>query len=40
MAVALAFPGVGIEEMVLRSPSPVAGAAWTPEGARRERTAD
>jgi NAD(P)-dependent dehydrogenase (short-subunit alcohol dehydrogenase family) len=29
LATALAAPGVGVETLVLRSPSPVAGAAWT-----------
>lgn len=38
MATALAFPGVGVEQMVLRSPSPVAGLAWTPEGATQDRS--
>lgn len=31
----LAAPGVGLEELVLRSPSPVAGPTWTNEGASR-----
>ncbi|HKY68908.1 MAG TPA: SDR family oxidoreductase, partial [Acidimicrobiales bacterium] len=29
----LAAPGVGLEEMVLRSPSPIAGPSWTAKGA-------
>lgn len=35
MATALAFPGVGLEHVVLRSPSAVAGPAWTPGSPRR-----
>ncbi len=27
-----------VEQMVLRSPSPVAGQAWTPEGATQGRS--
>jgi NAD(P)-dependent dehydrogenase (short-subunit alcohol dehydrogenase family) len=36
LATTLAIPGVGIEEMVLRSPSPVAGPVWNPQSAAGE----
>jgi NAD(P)-dependent dehydrogenase (short-subunit alcohol dehydrogenase family) len=38
LATLLAAPGVGLEELVLRSPSPVAGPTWTNEGASRAST--
>lgn len=37
LATALTFPRVGIEEVILRSPSPIAGAAWNPRGATQDR---
>ncbi|HEX6420613.1 MAG TPA: SDR family oxidoreductase [Acidimicrobiales bacterium] len=39
MATALAFPQVCVEDIVLRSPSPVAGAVWTPGAATQDRGA-
>ena len=33
LAVVLGAPGVGLEEVVLRSPSPIAGPTWTAKGA-------
>lgn len=38
MATALAFPGVGLEQIVLRSPSAVAGPAWRPGGSQGRET--
>ena len=35
LATLLAVPGVGLEEVVLRSPSPVAGPTWTAGEASR-----
>jgi NADP-dependent 3-hydroxy acid dehydrogenase YdfG len=35
LAAVLAVPGVGLEEIILRSPSPIAGEGWSPAPAAR-----